>query len=158
MTHKGSGLETTDVSLFVPGVPAPGGSKTVFRTPSGKVNVTDAGGERNKNWRAVVATVAYAHFRGLPMDGPLEVSVVFVMPRPKSHFRRNGTLRPNAPRLHTNKPDATKLWRSTEDALTGILWRDDSTICRQAVEKVYGDVPGARLTVRRLVTEAVIVS
>jgi Holliday junction resolvase RusA-like endonuclease len=48
------------------------------------------------------------------------------------------------------RPDATKLWRPTEDALTGIVWRDDSQIIRQLVRKRYcgpGEVPGAEVLV-----------
>jgi Holliday junction resolvase RusA-like endonuclease len=50
----------------------------------------------------------------------------------------------------TNPPDATKLLRSTEDALTGIVWKDDKLIVDQLVSKNYqrpGIYPGAKITV-----------
>jgi Holliday junction resolvase RusA-like endonuclease len=40
----------------------------------------------------------------------------------------------------TVKPDLTKLLRAVEDALTGVVWRDDSQIIHQVVNKEYADV------------------
>jgi Holliday junction resolvase RusA-like endonuclease len=41
-------------------------------------------------------------------------------------------------------PDGSKLIRSTEDALTGILWGDDGQIVRHGlVEKRYAGWPGS---------------
>jgi Holliday junction resolvase RusA-like endonuclease len=75
------------------------------------------------------------------------------MPRIGSHYgsgKNAEKLKPTAPKFHTVKPDATKLLRSTEDALTGILWRDDAQIARQTVEKSYGERAGAWITVEQL--------
>ena len=72
------------------------------------------------------------------------------MPRPKGHYRTGKNaliLRKNAPEHPTTKPDATKLLRSTEDALTGILWKDDAQIWCQNVTKTYGECPGAQIQV-----------
>jgi crossover junction endodeoxyribonuclease RusA len=145
--------ECTGYQFNVPGIPAPGGSKRAF-VINGKARLTDAGGERNKNWRAVVGLAA--HRAGCaPLDGPLELSIVFIMPRPKSHYRTGrhaGQLRPDAPHWHTSRPDSTKLTRSTEDALLGLCWQDDAQVSRQVVDKIYGDVPGARITVWKITT------
>ena len=76
------------------------------------------------------------------------------MPRPASHYgtkKGERYLKPNAPRFHTSKPDATKLLRCVEDALNGVLVKDDARIAEQSVRKVYGDRPGAYILVERLV-------
>lgn len=133
------------VSFFVAGHPQPGGSKRGFaiRQPGGRVRVAiveDA--KRNKPWRSSVAMVASQAMTGSPLAGPISVDVVFRVARPKGHFgsgRNAGTVRPSAPMHPTTKPDATKLWRAAEDALTGIVWRDDAQIVRQTVEKRYAD-------------------
>lgn len=72
------------------------------------------------------------------IDGPCMLTVDFYMPRPKWHFGKSG-LRSSAPRYPTTRPDATKLLRSTEDAMRGIVWRDDSQVVRQNVCKWYAD-------------------
>jgi Holliday junction resolvase RusA-like endonuclease len=45
-------------------------------------------------------------------------------------------LRASAPRYPTGRPDVLKLARACEDALTGVIWRDDAQI---VVERLYKD-------------------
>lgn len=146
----GNGPRT--VTFFVPGIPQPGGSKKGFavRTPSGKTRIAiveDA--KHNAPWRAVVSLAAREHFAS-PLAGPLVVSFTFMMPRPKSHYgtgRNASTLRSTAPSVHTGKPDALKLARSTEDALTGIAWMDDCQTVDLRTWKVYAEKPGCWVTI-----------
>lgn len=144
-----------DVAFFVPGKAAPGGSKRgfAFRRRDGSlgVNMIDAG-KNNKEWRSCVAHAGHLAMlddspAGLEapkslLDGALSLQVTFVMQRPKGHFGAKG-LKPKAPGCCTTKPDATKLLRALEDALTGVVWVDDNQIVQQLVRKVYGPTPGA---------------
>lgn len=108
--------------------------------------MSDDAGERNKAWRLAVKLVARAHIPRLP-DGPIALYIEFVMPRPKAHYGKKG-LKASAPDYHINKPDMTKLIRSTEDALTDAgIWRDDSQVANQCAVKVYGDEVGANITI-----------
>lgn len=149
------------ISLFVPGIPRPGGSKTatVIRRKGGAIVMTKAGrplvvtreaGTHTAAWRSVVSLAVTQHMRerGLEpiLEGPIQLTVTFILPRPKSHYLR-GAVRQSAPAYHTSAPDATKLLRSTEDALRGIAWTDDAQIARQAVQKRYGISPGAEITI-----------
>jgi Holliday junction resolvase RusA-like endonuclease len=135
------------VSFFAPGIPAPGGSKRGFvHKSTGRAIITEDC-KRSKPWRSVVAMAAQEACRGELFSGPVAVNVVFQFPRPKGHYgsgKNSNQLRASAPPHHIVKPDATKLWRSTEDALKGIAWKDDSQIVAQAVSKVYG-TPGAQI-------------
>lgn len=135
--------------FFVPGVPQPAGSKRAFTVtkPDGKIGVrVEDDAKRGKPWRVAVAWAAKAAHQGVPLEGPLVLSVIFTMPRPKGHFGKRG-LRPSAPAFPTVKPDATKLLRCLEDACTGILWRDDAQIVHQIVRKRYGAAIGAAVSV-----------
>ena len=157
------------ISFFVPGVPKPGGSKRAFFRPGMKHPViTDASGQPGRDWRAVVKDCAMQaiarppstenEILGFdpptwPLEGALKLAVTFQMVRPKGHFRsgkHDSKLKPSAPDFPTGRPDATKLTRSLEDALTGILWRDDAQIVEQVIRKRYADQPGARVTVYRV--------
>lgn len=152
-------------SFFAPGTPRPGGSKKahlIHKRGGGFVTrangspiiaVRDDGGEKTKNWRAVVAHEALAARSGSPVDGTLGLRVLFVFPRPKYHFRSNGQLKATAPKYHTTPIDVLKATRSTEDALTNVLYTDDSRIAEEYVTKVYGDRPGARITLWRYLGE-----
>ncbi len=124
---------------------------------TGVVTVRDAAGKGNKLWRAACEMQARSQLVALKRQHPdvfplaqvCAVDVLLVMPRPKSHRRANGELRDSASDYHENVPDATKLWRSTEDALTGIVWADDKRIIDQQVTKTWDDRAdaGAYLTV-----------
>ena len=141
------------VSFFVPGLPAPGGSKKAFYNKHlGRAIIVDDC-KRNASWKNTVKVFAVQAFDGAPLSGPLELTIEFRMPRPKGHYRtgRNANmLRDSAPAYPTTKPDATKLIRSTEDALTGILWGDDAQVVVQHGSKVYAQTPGAMIVVSPL--------
>jgi Holliday junction resolvase RusA-like endonuclease len=152
-THRGAlsvadGTRGKSIAFFVPGMPAPGGSKRAFRTPGGRILVTEDC-RRSRPWRAVVQVAAHAAHAAPPLEGPLRLTVTFTMPRPRGHYGRRG-LRPSAPPYPTTRPDCTKLLRALEDSCTGLLWRDDATIVEQHVAKVYGTVPGAAVRVEVL--------
>jgi len=139
------------LSLFIPGIPVPGGSKKAFYIPSlGRSVITDAAGERNRNWRAVVAHAVQQVWRSPPLNVPLLVGFDFTFPRPKCHFRTGKNawaMKEDAPKHVIKKPDTTKLIRAAEDALTGILWTDDAIIVQQRGSKAWGERPGLLLTV-----------
>lgn len=140
------------ICFDVEGMPAPGGSKSAFRhRHTGRIVVVDAGGKRNKQWRALVAAAGRQAMANREMpQPPLLLTVMFRMPRPQSHLNRHGKLRRTSPVLPVTRPDLTKLLRSTEDALTGIVWSDDASIAEQWVARIYaapGEQVGARITV-----------
>ena len=142
------------ISFFVPGIPAPGGSKRAFAIKkggvfTGRVAIVDDAGQRNKDWRQACVVVANDHRPQELFRGALRVDFAFTMPRPKYHFHtskaREGQLREDAPTYHTSKPDRTKLMRSTEDALKGIIWADDSQIVAGEPTKTYGEIGRAHV-------------
>jgi len=102
-------------SCFVPGSPAPQGSKR--HVGHGRmVEMSKALGP----WRERVALAV--HGEGWPMmAGPVWVRLQFVLPRPKSAPKRST---PPA----VKRPDLDKLQRAILDALTGIVFADDSQV------------------------------
>jgi Holliday junction resolvase RusA-like endonuclease len=71
------------------------------------------------------------------------------MPRPRAHFGARG-LRPAAPAWPTVRPDVLKLARAVEDALTGLVWRDDSQIVVELLTKQYGEQASCEVLVAEL--------
>lgn len=134
------------LSVFVPGIPAPQGSKRHV----GRGILVESS-KQLKPWRLDVTTTCAA----ARTDPPLEQAAVwlrFEFPRPKSHYRTGRhahELRPDAPERHAVKPDVDKLARAILDALTaaGVL-RDDSRVTDLIVAKRYGDQPGVHIDVR----------
>ena len=116
------------IRFFAPGVPQGQGNHRVSR--AGRVYETNS---RLSAWRDTVANVARMarlKHRAEPLDEPVEVAVVFRMPRPK----RPKFDEPAVP------PDLDKLQRALGDALTtsGVI-ADDSRIVRWHPEKRYAD-------------------
>jgi len=131
------------LTFFVPGTPRPGGSKKPFRIPTtGQIVLTDAG-KYTKEWRAVVTHEAFAAAGGRPLlSDALNLDVIFFLRRPKGHFgsgKNAGVLKASARPYPISKPDATKLVRALEDAMTGIVWRDDAQVVDQRARKLYTD-------------------
>lgn len=151
------------MDLFIPGFPAPAGSKTAIPlyTRSGApllkngrviVNVKDSC-KRTKSWQAHVSSMVADAWKSPPLDCAVEVWISFTMPRPKSHYytgKRANVLRDDAPQWHTGKPDVLKLARAVEDAITGIVLVDDSCIAWERISKFYGDKSGVQITLKAL--------
>lgn len=125
-----AGLGTPDLTVTVHGLPAPQGSK---RHVGNGVMIESS--NKVKPWRQDVKFAALDVTRvipgWLPLDGPLVASMVFTFARNKGHYRtgRNAhLLKDTAPDRHSSTPDLSKLVRSTEDALTGVVWKDDARV------------------------------
>lgn len=154
-------LELPDITITVYGQPGPQGSKR--HVGHGRMIESS---KKVAPWRQDVKHAALAVVEGLPgwapLDGPLTVSMVFTAARPKGHFgsgRNAGVLKPSAPPRPAVYPDLSKLARSTEDALTGLVWADDARVVEyRRLAKHYAadgaldvlDMPGCVIRVWRL--------
>lgn len=134
--------------------PRPGGSKRAF-SHKGRSWVVDAN-KHTKTWRDSVRNAAFQSYKGPILQQACWIEYVFCFDRPQSHFgsgKNSQILKSSAPKFHTKKPDLTKLIRSTEDALTGIIWKDDAQVCEGKKEKRYchpGEFEGVVITIKPL--------
>jgi Holliday junction resolvase RusA-like endonuclease len=146
----------TQLVFFVPGRPQTAGSKQAFvNKHTGRAQVVESGDRDAKAaWRADIQTAASNASKQMipdgtlpwPWDGPLRVSMVFVRNRPAGHFgtgRNAGKMKDGRQALRpVQRPDALKLARAAEDALTGWLWADDSQIVEEHLYKAFPDQVG----------------
>lgn len=131
------------LDIFVPGRPAPQGSK---RHVGGGRMVEMS--RHAPTWREDVRAGCMAVWGSSPpLDGPLVLEVEFVRARPASAPKRR------TPPAST-MPDLSKLVRSTEDAITSAgVWVDDARVVRCVSSKrcaEIGEAPGARIRIYRL--------
>jgi Holliday junction resolvase RusA-like endonuclease len=138
------------IHFFVAGVPKPAGSKRGFFIPKLKrVIITDAN-PNSKDWKIDVKHAAQKAYSGPLIDLPLSVRFTFNIVRPKGHFgtgKNATTLRNGARKFPTSKPDLLKLARGVEDAMTGIIYSDDSQIVSERLFKRYADAPGVLIEI-----------
>lgn len=133
------------IEFTVLGHPKTAGSKKSFpfhkKTGGLGVRVTDDN-TKTKVWQHEVKAAASEVFKADILREPIEVTMTFVVPRPKSHFRsgkNSSLLRDGMPIAPPTRPDVLKLARAVEDALTGIIWHDDAQIVSEVLNKRYGE-------------------
>jgi len=130
-----------ELTIDVAGEPASQGSHSVIHGRIVQVNSA-----KHKRWRNAVAFAALE----LVTDGwelldePLDLSVIFYLPRPKTATREFPAV----------MPDVDKLLRAVFDSLSGVIYVDDSRIIRATAQKLYADArgPGALIRVNTLPT------
>lgn len=147
---KSSGNYTSNVLTFtclivrftVTGVPRPKGSMRAFLPKGSTRPIITASNPALKTWEQAIRNVAqpYAY---VFTTSPVRVSLRFSMQRPKNFPKKRS-------RRHTKRPDIDKLSRAALDALTGILWADDSQVYSLHANKIYalsGEAPSVKITV-----------
>jgi Holliday junction resolvase RusA-like endonuclease len=129
------------IRFFVEGDPGTKGSVNAFVVGKGRNRhaVVVNNSMKAKPWAKAVSAAAEKAYRGDPLDVPVFLFIIFYLKRPKSHYRSNGALKPNAPVYVPTKPDGDKLERCAWDALTGIIFKDDSLVVSWYGQKRYSD-------------------
>ena len=108
------------------GIPVPQGSTRAF-VVKGRPPIITTASKGLGAWRNAIA--ASVEGRTIPNGGAFGVTLEFVLPRPK-------TL-PKKVSHHIKRPDVDKLCRAALDALTHIVWNDDSQVVYISVTKTY---------------------
>ena len=134
------------ITFRVYGIPQPKGSTKAFMRPGMRFPVITNDNTKNKSWAAIVSGEAQRHRPPALLEGPLRLDLWFHLRKPQSLPKR----RPSWP---TKKPDLSKVTRAVEDALTGIIWKDDAQVVVSTQTKCYSDAPGVEITVTPLDTE-----
>jgi Holliday junction resolvase RusA-like endonuclease len=111
------------------------GSKRAY-TPAGWTRPIITDSNRNlKSWQQLVTETAAAAILALPVaartqltDG-VRLTIAAYLPRPKTLPKRQTA--------HTKAPDLDKLVRGLCDALSQVVYRDDSQMCELVATKHY---------------------
>ena len=129
------------VTFFVEGLPASQGSKNATVTRYGKAAMWNAD-KKLRPWRdqiTIAARVA-TRARRATTGAAVALTLTFRFPRPARHYgtgRNADRLRDTAPTFHTIKPDLDKLTRAVLDALTNVIYDDDSQVVELDVRKAW---------------------
>ncbi len=139
-------IQTDTVIRFeVRGLPIPQGSTRAWVLHGKPVITSSAKGLTT--WRRLVADVAQNHAPKEPWEGPVEIELDFGIPKPKSAPKRK--------RVWPDKrPDLDKLTRAVLDALTYVVFADDSQVIEILASKDYG-APGVVVEIHRILADDV---
>ncbi|MBR0764214.1 RusA family crossover junction endodeoxyribonuclease [Bradyrhizobium japonicum] len=95
--------------------------------------------DRTRSYEGMIRTAAMeALGNRQAFDEPVELILRAVFPAPASWSNRKraqaytGSIKPG------KKPDLDNIAKAWNDALNGVVYRDDSLICRMSLEKRYG--------------------
>lgn len=104
-----------------------------------------------QKWQAHTRLVAQESMGDhAPLEGPLRADFLIVVPVPKSFSNKKQHLAMRELLFPVTRPDCSNYLKTAEDALLGIVYRDDSQIVMLSVRKVYGAVPRMVIRVKTL--------
>lgn len=109
-----------------------------------------------KAWRGKVAEEARDRLPDWllkPLDQPVFVSLVFVRERGDDYLKDGVTLRKGARRYPETAPDVDKLTRAILDALTGVVFVNDSRVVTLVATKRYAEPGEAERTIIEVVPQ-----
>jgi Holliday junction resolvase RusA-like endonuclease len=93
----------------------------------------------HKETWALLMIQALGAVGGVPLQGPLELHILAVMPRPTSMPKRLGAGR----RWHDKRPDSDNIAKLVMDSANGVLYGDDGQIARLVIEKYVAAIDEA---------------
>lgn len=135
-------LVRSTVCLRVAGHPVTQGSKRAF-VAGGHARLVESGGDRHKLWRHAVNDEARRGWVEAPLAGPVVLDLIFDIQPPKSLTRARRAAGPVGQR----SGDLDKLARAVLDALTGVVYLDDSQVVELVVTKRWAGPGGPGVTI-----------
>ncbi len=146
-------MATHRFTISIEGQPAQQGSKSPFvNKHTGRAMLVDVNRSALKPWRQMIAHATLEVIDDLGIRVPLRACCLeldFHYMRPRSHVRRDGSIRPGR-EYKNSRPDIDKLARAVLDALTGIVYSDDSCVVELIARKHYSERAGLAIGVTEL--------
>ena len=136
--------QSVSCTFFVPGRAEPERKRQV--PPRGAFRGARVDTPKARDYKARIALCARdAMGYRAPFDGPLRLEWV-------EYRQRTSTYR-KSDRYPFRRPDCTNIQKLLEDAMTGIVWRDDAQVCEIVSQKRFVETdqaPGLQVHVRSL--------
>jgi Holliday junction resolvase RusA-like endonuclease len=85
-----------------------------------------------------------------PLEGPLALRLLFVMPVPASWSIIETARAVSGARRPAGKPDVDNMVKLVKDALNGVFWKDDAQVCEVTASKVYGMLPRTEVQIHEI--------
>lgn len=80
-------------------------------------------------------------YHDAPLEGEIYLKVAFYRKIQKSISKKEHGRRASGAHRPIVKPDLSNSLKAFEDALNGVLWKDDAMIVHEEIDKYYSDKP-----------------
>jgi Holliday junction resolvase RusA-like endonuclease len=105
--------------------------------------------DKTRNYEALIKEAAIeAMGSSEPLETPVTLYLYIRAPIPKSLPKKRIEACLNGLEKPIKKPDASNVLKSIEDAMNGVVYKDDSQIVNIHVAKVYSSVAGVDVCVK----------
>ena len=105
--------------------------------------------DKTRNYEALIKEAAIqAMGSNEILETPVNLYLYIRAPIPKSLPKKRLEAYLNGSEKPIKKPDASNVLKSVEDAMNGVVYKDDSQIVNIHVTKVYSSVPGVDICVK----------
>ena len=133
------------IEFIVPGIPVPQG-RPRFVKMGNLVKVYDP--QKSVNYKKLIKEAAEKYKPLNLIEEPVDLILFFSLPIPKAFNKAKRKLALDYDIFPLGKPDVDNLAKGVIDALTGIIWKDDSQIIYLGVGKGYGEEPSVEIEIR----------
>lgn len=136
------------IEFTIPGEPIAQGRPRAGKTRTGQTVIYDPA--KSRNYKQYIQLVARGYAPKKPMEGALSMTVKIYRPMLKNFSKKRrqeaeaGLYRP------TTKPDNSNYIKGIEDALNGVIYKDDSQIVSSKIEKYYSENPRVEIRVEEV--------
>jgi Holliday junction resolvase RusA-like endonuclease len=135
------------ISFIIPGEAVPQ-ARPKFARQGNFVRAYDP--EKSRNYKAYVRMLAAEAYQGPPLEGPVSLCVT-VYRQPPSSWSKSKIAHALAKHIRPiTKPDLSNVVKGIEDALKGLVWRDDSQVVDLYFQKWYSNDPKVEVEIHEI--------
>ena len=135
------------IEFIIPGDPVPQGRPRAGRAGR-RIVMYDP--KESREYKRYVSLIARQHAPKTLLKGPLSVEMKIYRKIPKSTTKKDRALISEGIKRPITKPDNTNYAKGIEDALNGIIYKDDSQIVDLQVQKYYSDDPRVEVRIQEI--------
>ena len=136
------------IEFIIPGEPIPQSRPRAGKNRRGKTIMYDA--KPSKDYKKYVALIAGQYALKNLLEGALDVHIKIYRLIPKSTTKKDRALFLAGIKRPIVKADTSNYIKGIEDALNGIIYKDDSQIVDLQASKFYSDNPRAEIRITEL--------
>jgi Holliday junction resolvase RusA-like endonuclease len=111
--------------------------------------------KESKDYKKYVSLIARQHAPKKPIEDPVSVSLKIYRQIPESTTKKDRALFLAGIKRPVVKPDNSNYAKGIEDALNGIIYKDDSQIVDLTISKFYSDNPRVEISIKEIFAEGV---